>query len=443
MLVAAPLFGALVERVLMRRMWDAPLVAQLVVTIGLMLAMIGFALKVWDPSDTPSITTFFGTEGFNLGTTFIPWYRFITIVGGLVIALALRFVLYRTRLGIAMRAVVDNRELAALNGARPGRVSMFSWALGSSMAAIAGIFLAEELAQLNVEALTLLIIDAFAAAIIGRLKSLPMTYVGGLIIGLSISFQSNFLTWGGRWTSAAPAIPTIVLFIALLFIPEARIEGKRTMRAVTARVPTLRRAALGMGAMLIVVLVLAAVFDRQNIRNLDLAICTGLIMLSMVPLTGWSGQISLAQITFVGAGTFAIFKWGPDLGSATRPAHRRPVRGALRGADGPTRAASPGALSGAGVDGVRVDGGDRVLRPARGVRRVVGTRCRRSSCSGGTPVSPSVCWGSTSPPTPGCSSSPRSPSRSSGCSSSRCAAASSVGASSPCTTVRPRARRWA
>ena len=316
-LVAAPLFGALVERILMRRMWDVPLVAQLVVTIGLMLALIGFASKVWDPGDPPTITTFFGSSGFELGSTFIPWYRFITIVGGLVIAIGLRFVLYRTRLGIAMRAVVDNRELAALNGARPGRVSMFSWAMGSSMAAIAGIFLAEELAQLNVEVLTLLIIDAFAAAIIGRLKSLPMTYVGGLIIGLSISFQSNFLSWGGRWISAAPAIPTIVLFIALLFIPEARIEGKRTMRTISARVPTLRRAALGMAAMLVIVVILAALFDRQNIRNLDLALCTTLIMLSMVPLTGWSGQISLAQITFVGAGTFAIFKWGPELGSAT------------------------------------------------------------------------------------------------------------------------------
>jgi Sugar (and other) transporter. len=71
-LVAAPLFGAVVERVLMRKLWDAPLVAQLVVTIGLMLAMIGFALKVWDPSDPPTITTFFGSDGFQLGETFIP-----------------------------------------------------------------------------------------------------------------------------------------------------------------------------------------------------------------------------------------------------------------------------------------------------------------------------------------------------------------------------------
>jgi branched-chain amino acid transport system permease protein len=314
-LVAAPLFGAVVERVLMRKLWDAPLVAQLVVTIGLMLAMIGFALKVWDPADPPSITTFFGSDGFQLGQTFIPWFRFITIVAGIVIAVVLRFVLYRTRLGIAMRAVVDNRELAALNGARPGRISMFSWALGSSLAAVAGIFLAEELAQLNVQVLTLLIIDAFAAAIIGRLKSLPLTYVGGIIIGLSISFQSNFLTWGGRWIAAAPAIPSIVLFIALLFVPEARIEGRKTMRSITARVPTLRRAACGMAVLLVAVFIAASMFDRSNIRNLDLALCTAFIMLSLVPLTGWSGQISLAQITFVGAGTFALVQWGPDLGT--------------------------------------------------------------------------------------------------------------------------------
>ena len=61
----------------------------------------------------------------------------------------LRVLLYRTRLGIAMRAVVDNRDLAALNGARPGQVSMFAWAIGASMAAIAGIFLAQEFGNLD------------------------------------------------------------------------------------------------------------------------------------------------------------------------------------------------------------------------------------------------------------------------------------------------------
>jgi len=128
-LVAAPLFGIAIERVLMRRLTDAPLVAKLVVTIGLMLALIGIAAWIWDPVESRNVGTFFGTDGFNVGQTFIPWYRLITIVAGLLLALLLRVVLYRTRIGITMRAVVDDRDLAALNGARPGRVSMFSWAL--------------------------------------------------------------------------------------------------------------------------------------------------------------------------------------------------------------------------------------------------------------------------------------------------------------------------
>ena len=196
MLVAAPLLGALIERILMRRLAGAPLVAQLVVTIGLMLLLMGLAVEHLGPQqpDPPDPDASSAPTGFQLGETFVPWYRFITIVTGLGIAVVLRFLLYRSRLGVSMRAVVDNRDLAALNGARPGRTSQFAWALGTSMSAVAGIFLAEELSNLSVETLTLFIVDAFAAAIIGRLKSLPLTYVGGMIIGLSIAFQQNFLT---------------------------------------------------------------------------------------------------------------------------------------------------------------------------------------------------------------------------------------------------------
>ncbi len=224
--VAAPLMGAVIERVLMRAIADAPLVAQLVTTIGLMLMLMGLAGLIWDPQETRHIDRFFGTSGFQIGDTLMPWSRFITIVVGLGLALGLKVLLSRTRLGVAMRAVVDNRELAGLNGVRPGRVSMFSWALGSAMAAVAGIFLAEELATLDVQTLTLLILAAFAAAIIGRLQSLPLTFAGGLLIGLVFEFQQNFLSWTGRWVTAPLAIPQIMLFLALLFLPHGPHRGQ-------------------------------------------------------------------------------------------------------------------------------------------------------------------------------------------------------------------------
>ena len=255
----------------------------------------------------------------------MPWSRFITIVVGLGLALGLKILLSRTRLGVAMRAVVDNRELAGLNGIKPGRVSMFSWALGSSMAAVAGIFLAEELATLDVQTLTLLILAAFAAAIIGRLKSLPLTFAGGLLIGLVFEFQQNFLSWTGRWTTAPLAIPQIMLFLALLFLPQARIEGKKAIRQVAPRIPKLRTAAFGMVVLFVVVVVVSLIADRVGTRQLTLAVLTMLIMVSLVPLTGWSKQISLAQITFVGAGAFAYLQWSPDLGSIGSACSSRPL----------------------------------------------------------------------------------------------------------------------
>ncbi len=311
-LVAAPLMGVLIERGIMRFVTDSPIVAQLVVTIGLMLGLMGVAASVWNPNSTTQrvIPTFFGTSGFNIGSTFLPYYRVVTIATGIAIGLVLRFLLYHTRLGITMRAVVDNRELTVLNGARPASATMTAWALGSSMAALAGIFLSEELSALDPSTLTLFIVDAFAAAIIARLRSLPMAYVGGLIIGLTLSFQENFLSWTGRWTSAPQAIPAALLFIAVLFVKDARIKGRSKPRQTADRIPSTRNTLLGFAALIVICVICAGTLSRPNLREVTLIVLTAFVMLSLVPLTGWANQISLAQITLVGCGAFAMVEWG-------------------------------------------------------------------------------------------------------------------------------------
>ena len=157
----------------------APLVAKLVVTIGLMVALMGLAVTIWDPNVGPQHPDLLRDRRVQhrrrrscRGSASSPSSP------ASLLAVVIRLVLYRTRLGVAMRAVVDQRELAALNGARPGLTSSFAWGLGTAMAALAGIFLAEELSNLSVETLTLFIVNAFAAAIIGRLKSLPLDVRG-------------------------------------------------------------------------------------------------------------------------------------------------------------------------------------------------------------------------------------------------------------------------
>ena len=201
------------------------------------------------------------------------------------------------------------------------------------MAAVAGIFLAQEFGNLDRNALTLFIVAAFSAAIIGRLRNLPMTLVGGAVIGFSLSFQTEFLNFSQgnlievdplRWQQMTNpgVIPGIILFLSLLFLPQARIEGRRAAKAVTARVPSLQRAAVGFTVLFAVMVFLAGpavslgLITGPDVLRVEFGVVIAFVMLSLVPLTGWAGQISFAQVTFAGVGAWAGFEFSNSGGNA-------------------------------------------------------------------------------------------------------------------------------
>src|SRR5439155_23841660 len=124
--------------------------------------------------------------------------------------------------GVAMRAVVDDRDLAALNGAPPARIAQLSWALGSMLAALAGILLAPKL-QLEVLILTFLVVNGYAAAMVGRLRSLPLTFAGALALGLGVSYAVGYLPSSGWLSRVKPPLATVLLFAVLLVRPQVRL----------------------------------------------------------------------------------------------------------------------------------------------------------------------------------------------------------------------------
>ena len=163
-------------------------------------------------------------------STSVTYHQAITMGVAILVALALRFLLYRTRIGIAMRASVDDHALATLNGARPARVAMLAWATGCVLAAIGGILIAPG-AGLDAGLLSLLIVNAYAAAIIGRLRSLPLTFVGAVVLGLTPTPLSGYLPNGSRYPQGLRiASPAIVLFVVLLLIPNPRLPGRARSR---------------------------------------------------------------------------------------------------------------------------------------------------------------------------------------------------------------------
>jgi len=324
--ILAPLIGIGLDRLIMRRLRDASLVVQLMVTVGLMLSFMGITLTIWKPTTARTLPQFFrDTSGVKIGDVTATWHRIITVIVAIGIAVLLRWLLYRTRLGISMRAVVDSRSLAGLTGAKPSVVSGTSWALGCMTAGLAGILIAPE-TGLVVENLALLIVVAAAAAAIAQLKSLPWAIAGGLIIGLSKSFAGVFLSFGKDWSYAPEAIPAVILFIALLFLPQARLEtGKIKITKRTERLTKPWEALAGSVFVFLLVTFWAKGWipwfgtnfgERSDVwlgRGAGFMVL-GVITLSLVPLIGWAGQVSFANFAIAGIGAVLFSHFGGQNG---------------------------------------------------------------------------------------------------------------------------------
>jgi branched-subunit amino acid ABC-type transport system permease component len=308
--VLAPLFGCAVEIGIMRRLQGTPETTRLVVTVSLLVGLLGAAVWIWDPNRAYPIRSLFEGHNFSIAGVRASWNDAIILATAALVAVGLRLLLYRARIGIAMRAAVDDRALASLTGARPHRVSMLAWAIGASCAALAGILIAPTL-QVSAVPLTLLIVNAYAAAMIGRLRSLPMTFAGALILGMVNEYVPDyFKQWhvGGVYLQGMfLSIPVIVLFVVLLVLPNPRLAGHTVARArEVVPLPVWRGFAVFAVGVVGAAAVAAAIVARPDLTTVAAMFGMGIVALSMVPLIGFAGQVSLCQLTLAGIGAVVM-----------------------------------------------------------------------------------------------------------------------------------------
>jgi branched-chain amino acid transport system permease protein len=305
--VLAPLFGVIVERLIMRGLADAPVNISLVVTIGVFLVLYGAATKIWPPEKITGVLPLLSSLHVQIAGSRIDGNDLLLVISAVVVAIAFYLFFKLTRTGVAMRAVVDNRSLLALHGAKPGFMSALSWAIGSALAALAGVLLVSGIGLKYLD-LTLLVITAYAAAILGKLENLPLTFLGSLILGLANSYAVGYLPQSTVYNGLRIGLPAIFLFLVLIVLPRAplRVGQVRGIRSVRIPSPT-RTAVWGAGLIIGAWLLTFKLTDSQSTK-LSLALVYGSIMLSIVLLTGYGGYLNLAPLTFAGIGALTMVK---------------------------------------------------------------------------------------------------------------------------------------
>ncbi|MDN4172158.1 ABC transporter permease [Nocardioides sp. SOB77] len=313
LLVVGPLMGFLLHRFIMGGLRDTADVTKIVVTVAILLGFVSLSHWAWDPQEARMTKMFFGVDSYvTVGGVVVRYHEIICLLAAAAIAIGLRLLFTRSRVGVLMRATVDDPDLLRLNGHDPERIAATAWALGSTLAVLAGILITPVAGgALEANALTLLVIDAFAAALFGRLRSIPRTFVGAIVLGLASTYLVAYAPSEWSWvTNLRDALPMIILFIVLLVLPQDRLRGAAVRTRERYEVPTVRRAAVWAGVMVLATVAFRQLIDDSSVGTLVLGLSFAIMALSLTLLTGYAGELNLAPVSFGAIATIVAFHSG-------------------------------------------------------------------------------------------------------------------------------------
>jgi ABC-type branched-subunit amino acid transport system ATPase component/branched-subunit amino acid ABC-type transport system permease component len=296
--LACALIGLITHFFVMRPLRGAAPVTRMIATLGLLTVLEQAAVHVFSaiprivPSALPTGTV--RIFGATIGEDKL---ILLAISVGLV---GLLSAFYRyTRFGWATTASNENRRALAALGYSSNRLAAISWVLGGAIAGIAGILLAPS-TGVQVTQLTLLILPGLAAAVVGNLRSFSLTLVGGLLVGVIQSEISRYVSAPG-WSDTAPFI--LILIVLLI---RGQDRGLRTQ--IAERLPRLGsgrvRPQFVIPAVVAALVIVHAGISANWLEAIVTTFAVGVVLLSFVAVTGYTGQLSLAQFAFAGFGAW-------------------------------------------------------------------------------------------------------------------------------------------
>ena len=313
-IVSSAVIGGVCHLLVFRPLRRAPVLARIVASLGLLVtlqALVSVRFGAVPRRVQPMLPT--DKVGFA-GLSFSIDRIYLT---GLVIAMAaavwvtLRF----TRWGTAMRAAAEDERSAELLGYSPQALAAVSWVASAALTGAIAI-LASQSATLDSTSYALYVVPALAAALLGQLSSVGIAVAAGLAFG-AVQSEFTFLatkTWWPSWAASGinDVLPVVVVIVALFIL------GKNLPTRASATAPKLPptfvprwRPVPAAIAIAIVVVALVATGDTYRFGIITSMIMT-IVALSLVLLTGFAGQVSLAQAAFAGTGGFVLSRLASD-----------------------------------------------------------------------------------------------------------------------------------
>jgi ABC-type branched-subunit amino acid transport system ATPase component/branched-subunit amino acid ABC-type transport system permease component len=306
--VLGPVMGILLE-LLSRQLALADRTLQIAAMVGLILLVVSLTTVLFS-SVSGNFPSFLSTNTVRIASVNVEWEQIITAIIALATTAGLYAFLKFTRRGIELRAVVDDPDLLSVQGSNATRVRRLAWMIGSSFAALCGLLIAPNL-NLTALVLTLLVVQAFGAAAIGYFSNLPLTYVGGLLLGVAGALATKYVV-NVPWLIGLPAsLPFIVLFIVLLVTPKSKLLTRShvTPRTIPRSWHAPVRIRLTSGAAFVVFLCFIPALVGTNLANYTSTLILVILILSLGLLVRTSRQVSLCQYAFaaIGASSMAHF----------------------------------------------------------------------------------------------------------------------------------------
>ena len=213
-MLACTVLGIIIERLAYKPLRSAPSLAVLITAIGVSYFLQNSALLIWKaaPKSYPAVVS--GSAEFFGGELKVPYISLLTIVICLVIMLGLTTFVSKSKMGKAMRACSEDKGAAQLMGINVNRTISMTFAIGSALAAVAGVLLCSFNSQLMPTTGSMPGIKAFTAAVFGGIGSIPGAFLGGLLLGIIEAMAKAYISM-----QLANSIVFAVLIVVLLVKP--------------------------------------------------------------------------------------------------------------------------------------------------------------------------------------------------------------------------------